>query len=369
MDEKLLNSKKLSKKEITISRLKRRLLKHVWLVRIGLFLGIVIAGWLVIVILSFFSSKLEIANYSKILTNFILTPKNQVKSISGRTNILILGKSGQGYDAPDLTDTIMFLSVPYSNSSMVLISLPRDIWIPSLRAKLNSAYYWGNQKEKGGGIVLAKSVVEEIVGQPLQYAIVIDFSGFKNVIDAIGGIEVNVKNEFTDEKYPIGGKENDNCGGDKEFKCRYETMRFKVGWQLMNGETALKFVRSRNAQGDEGTDLARAARQELVLQAIKEKVLSTKVLLSPSKIKALIKSVKQFVESDIDINSASVLARKILQDREKYEPYVLSGEFLDNPPISPKYDNLYIFIPKEGNWNKVHEWISQLLNNRPIQIY
>ncbi|OGM09834.1 hypothetical protein A2W13_01470 [Candidatus Woesebacteria bacterium RBG_16_36_11] len=363
MDEKLLNPKKLTKKEITISRLKRKFLKHVWLVRIGLFAGIVIAGWLVIVILSFFSSKLGLANYAKILTNFILTPENQIKSISARTNILILGKSGQGHESPDLTDTIMFLSVPHDNSAMMLVSLPRDIWVPSLRAKLNSAYYWGNQKEKGGGIVLAKSVVEEIVGQPLQYAIVIDFSGFKNVIDAIGGIEVNVKNEFTDEKYPIAGKENDNCGGDKEFKCRYETIHFNAGKQFMNGETALKFVRSRNAQGDEGTDLARAARQDLVLQAIKDKVLSTKVLLSPSKINALLKSVKQFVESDIDINSTSVLARKMLQAREKYRSYVLLEEFLINPPISPKYDNLYVFIPKEGNWNKVHEWISQLLNN------
>jgi anionic cell wall polymer biosynthesis LytR-Cps2A-Psr (LCP) family protein len=109
--------------------------------------------------------------------------------------------------------------------------------------------------------------------------------------------------------------------------------------------------------------LARAARQDLVLQAIKDKVLSTKVLLSPAKITALIKSVNQFVESDVDINSASVLARKILQSRERYRSYVLLEEFLDNPPISSKYDNLYVFVPKEGNWNNVHTWVSRLLNN------
>ena len=359
----MLNPKKLTKKEITFSRLKRRFLKNIWLARALLILGIIAAGFLFFSFSRYISLKLGLPTYTRVLSNFILTPKSGIKEISGRTNILVMGKGGAGHDAPDLTDTIMFVSVPSDNRPLSIISLPRDIWIPALRAKLNSTYYWGNQKEDGGGIVLAKSTVEEIVGQTIQYAVIIDFSGFKNIIDAIGGVEVNVEQAFIDEKYPIAGKENDPCGGDPEYKCRYETIEFKKGLQSMDGESALKFVRSRNAEGDEGTDLAREARQEKVIQAIKNKVLSADVLFSPKRMKALIGAVRTSTETDMDIDVAAILARRVLEDRENVKSNVLGEEFLLNPPISAKYDSLYVFIPKAGNWNEVHNWVDDLLKN------
>src|SRR5690606_10518850 len=98
-----------------------------------------------------------------------------------------------------------------------------------------------------------KTQVEKIAGVPVHYAVVVDFNAFENVIDLIGGIEVNVLTPFVDSKYPIPGKENDLCGGDPEFTCRYETLVFEKGLTFMDGETALKFARSRNAEGDEGT--------------------------------------------------------------------------------------------------------------------
>ncbi|MEJ2441683.1 MAG: LCP family protein, partial [Patescibacteria group bacterium] len=99
-------------------------------------------------------------------------PAQKIQTTEDRTNILILGRSGEGHDSPDLTDTIIFASVGHTDHSVKLISLPRDIWIPELRAKLNSTYYWGNQRQKGGGIILAKSTVESILGQPVHYGLV-----------------------------------------------------------------------------------------------------------------------------------------------------------------------------------------------------
>jgi len=113
--------------------------------------------------------------------------------------------------------------------------------------------------------VLAKSVAEEIVGIPVHYAVVVDFDFFQKVIDELGGIEVDVETDFVDDRYPIKGREDDLCNGDPKFSCRYETVEFKKGLQFMDGGAALKFVRSRNAEGDEGTDLARIARQEKVI--------------------------------------------------------------------------------------------------------
>ena len=102
--------------------------------------------------------ELGITDPVKIISNFIIAPENEINSTNGRVGILLLGKSGAGYSAPDLTDTIIFASLDLNQKKLNLISLPRDIWIPAIRAKLNSAYYWGNQKEKGEGLKLVKSL-------------------------------------------------------------------------------------------------------------------------------------------------------------------------------------------------------------------
>lgn len=341
-------------------RLKRKILRHVWFVRTGLLLGIVAGVGLSFLILGFVLGRLGIPNYIHLLGDFIFTPQAQIKQQVGRTNLLILGKAGAGHTAPDLTDTVIFASVSHQEPSVVTVSLPRDIWVPAIRAKLNSAYYWGGERQPGGGIILAKSIVEEIVGEHIHYALVIDFSGFKGIVDVLGGINVDVERAFIDEKYPIPGKENDNCEGDKEYKCRYETIRFEKGIQNMNGETALKFVRSRNAEGEEGTDLARAVRQQKALVAIKNKVLTPKVFLSPKKVTGILRVVRASVETDIDLSAGAILVRRIFEARENLASYVLSEEFLIHPPISPRYDNQYVFIPKGEGWDKVHVWISCL---------
>ena len=208
--------------------------------------------------------------------------------------------------------------------------------------------------------MLAKATVEEIVGQPIQYAAVVDFSGLTKVVDALGGVEVEVENSFVDEKYPVTGHENDLCGGDKTLSCRYETVSFEKGTQLMDGDTALKFVRSRNAEGDEGTDFARAARQQKVIEAIEKKIMSKETLLSFKKIKELLGLFDEVVETDMLENARVILARKLLDNRGNRHSYVLE-DLLENPPVSSIYDNLYVFIPKGGNWDIVHAWIESLL--------
>ncbi len=277
----------------------------------------------------------------------------------GRANILILGKGGVGHDAPDLTDTIMLASVTSAKTN--LISLPRDIWVPEIRAKLNSAYYWGKVKNESFKIV--DDSIKEITGVKVDYNVVIDFSVFKDLVNALGGIEVDVQNSFTDEKYPIAGKENDLCGGDITYKCRYETITFKKGKQIMDGETALKFVRSRNAASDEGTDFAREARQQLVISGIKNKVLSPEVVLNPGKIKTLLTVLMDSIETDIPEKIAGSLARKAFDSRNNINSVVIPEEVLIHPPTPKTYDNQYVLIPKAGNgkWEDINTWVAQIL--------
>lgn len=352
--------KKLDKKYIFFTRLKRKLFKHVWLTRtliLAFIAGLVV---LLAVSLNSFLKQIGINNYTSAVASFIFQPQSEIKSSTGRVNFLILGIGGQGHAGGDLTDTMIFASISLDHPSVVFVSLPRDIWIPEIRAKINSAYYWGNQKEANGGFVLAKSITEEVVGQPIDYALVMDFSGFTKIIDVLGGVEINIERSFVDESYPVAGKENDACSGDPQFRCRYETVSFTKGLTLMDGDTALKFARSRYAKGDEGTDLARAARQEKIIQAVKNKIFSKNFFLSPKKVIAVWQAVRESVQTDLSGNALAILARRILAGRNNIVQTTLPLDLLVNPPISSTYDNQYVFVPKDGNWDEIHKWINSL---------
>jgi len=298
---------------------------------------------------------------AQLVSSFLFPDKTNIKSDGGRLNVLILGKAGVGNSAPDLTDTMIVVSVSGKRGYVKLFSIPRDIWVPSIRAKINSAYYWGKQNNEGNETELVKSLVSGILGQPIYYAVVVDFSGFKEIVDELGGIDINVERDFVDEKYPIAGKENDKCGGDRKFLCRFETVTFVKGVTHMDGETALKFVRSRNAQGEEGTDLAREARQQKVISGIEKEILSVATLANPIKTLNLWRVVRKFVKTDMDESAVAVLARNILSARKNINSFVFPEELLINPPENQKYDFQYVFVPKKGSWDEIHMWINGLL--------
>lgn len=309
--------------------------------------------------------------FAKAVYNFAFLPDGKISSENGKVNILLMGKSGGDHDGADLTDTMILASVSLGKPGVKTVSIPRDIWIPELRAKINSAYYWGkigtpyiDSASVGGGIGLAKSVVKEVTGQPVQYAVIIDFSSFKEIVDILGGIDVNVENGFTDKLYPIEGRENDTCGGkDPAYSCRYETVTFNPGFQKMDGETALKFVRSRHAQGSEGTDIAREARQQKVITAIKDKVTNPKVFLSIKTDLAMLELVNKYVETDLDLPTAGILGRIIYNSRNNISQRLVPEDLLTVPPTGKLYDNLYVFIPKagNGNWAEIQKWFSEEL--------
>lgn len=337
---------------------KTRWLLRFWAIRIGGFLGILVVSYFIFWLVVGAFTRMGVFKYATLVGNFIFTPIDRIENFSGRTNILILGKAGGSHAGPDLTDTMIFASISLTDKKpMSLVSIPRDIWIPSLRAKINSAYYWGNQKQPGGGLMLAESTVEQIIGQPINYGMVIDFSAFTKIIDLVGGINVEVKNSFVDEKYPIPGKEDDLCNGDKLYRCRYETISFNKGTIMMNGETALKFVRSRYASGDEGTDLARDARQQLVIDALKDKILSRPTITSPKTLLVIWSVVKSSIETDMSDGAEAILARKIFDQKSNINSQVIPAEMLTNPPESAKYDFQYVFVPKAGDWKEVWSWV------------
>ena len=289
---------------------------------------------------------------------------------NNKINILLLGIGGGKHDGPNLTDTIIFASVDSASQTAHLVSLPRDLWVKEIDSKINKAYANGEDKKEGTGLPLVKAVVGRVVNQKIDYVVRVDFTGFVQIIDLLGGIDVEVERTLDDYEYPISGKETDTCEKPEEdlpllatassqldaFPCRYEHLYILKGKQHMDGELALKFVRSRHAVGAEGSDFARSKRQEKVIQAVREKVFSAGTLLNPLKVSALYETVKSSIDTDIsqdEFDDFIRLAQK-MQHGKISSAVIDAGDeeregLLINPPLSEEYGYQWVLIPRAGN--------------------
>jgi len=288
--------------------------------------------------------------------SLLKTGQPNLRNANNRVNFLLLGSGGANQAASDLTDSLLFASVNLKDGETVLLSIPRDIWVESLKAKINTAYHYGEEKKKGGGLILAKAAVSEVLGQPTHYTILIDFQGFIKAVDLVGGVDIEVERSFDDYKYPIPGMEE-----AEPEELRYEHLHFKAGFQHMDGERALKYVRSRHAEGEEGTDFARSKRQQKLLLAFKNKVFSIKTLFNPKKIKELAAIFGDSIDTDIKEGEYPEFLKLALKfDQNKLKTVLLDENLLYNPPQS-EYDGQWVLIPKSGNWQETQEYVRKLL--------
>ncbi len=309
-----------------------------------------------------------------------------LKETDGRTNILILGsdKRSVGNVYSVLTDTIIVASIGRVDNDVVLISLPRDLWVngPKGFSKINAVYTYGQVKNEGAQDL--ETVVENVLGIPIHYYVVVDFNIFKETIDVLGGINVNVETAFEDYEYPIEGNEDNSCGRTPEdaekmmeegrplyqiYPCRYEHLSFTVGEQVMNGETALKFSRSRHGNNNEGTDFARAKRQQKVILAVKEKAMSAGTLFNPVKLKELYETYSKNIDTNIglsDVQGFYQLSQQadfnnirsiVLDDRSSAEV----GGLLYAPTDRSLYGGAYVLIPRAGDFTQMHAYVQKYL--------
>jgi LCP family protein required for cell wall assembly len=176
-----------------------------------------------------------------------------------------LGVDQRNDDEIPRTDTIMIGKVDLSGPRVSLISVPRDLIvdIPGYgRDRINSAYVYGElYKEPGGGIGLLRQTIEKNFGVNVDHFGLVDFQCFRTTVDAVGGVRINVPKAIVDTQYPT-----DDYG--------IKTVKFDVGPQLMDGERALEYARTRHAD----SDFYRIQRQQLILAAVRDQVLRLRVL-------------------------------------------------------------------------------------------
>jgi len=215
-----------------------------------------------------------------------------------RINILLLGMGGIEHEGPYLTDTMILASFKPSTKQVALISIPRDLTVPIPGygwRKINNANSIGEVNNPGAGGELAKQVISQVFNIPIHYYVRIDFAGFKKIVDDLGGVAIEVENALDDEHYPVPGKETATTTE------RYEHLYIEAGKTQMDGELALKYVRSRQAKGIEGSDFARSKRQQQVLTAVKEKGLSFGTLANPYKVSRIMDTLAQHLSTDLEV--------------------------------------------------------------------
>jgi LCP family protein required for cell wall assembly len=292
-------------------------------------------------------------------TVFLAAGEDLLKDEKGHTNFLIMGTGGAYHDGPDLTDTIIVTSIDQEKETVSMVSIPRDFYveneIPSIPdTKINEIYYYAkkhfNNPQKG--LEYLKGKIEELADLKIQYYIKVDFTGFEKIIDALGGIDINVPESIYDPYFP------------KEGTIYYETFSIKKGPQHMDGETALKYARSRKTS----SDFDRSQRQQSIIYAIKEKALQIGTIFNKDKINELLSILKDNIETNLSVREFLTLGA--IADRYPKDKIITKlihddptqcGGFLYTPP-KELYNNVFILIPAGGE-KYVHLYFDLITQN------
>ncbi len=240
-----------------------------------------------------------------------------VDQSDSQINILLLGSDERiDGDEPPRTDTMLLVTLDLRRKTAGMISLPRDLWVPipsyNLTSKINTAYAIGEQRGyEFGGAQLAKDTVSSFIGQPVQYFVQADFNGFVRFIDEIGGVTVNVPQTIHDSEYPTAD-------------YGFQTFYLEAGLRTLDGQTALKYARTRNMDSDYG----RAARQQQLISAIVDKVFSADMVPTLiARAPQLVNSTWGSVRTDMPLATAAEIASYVRSNSFELRTLVLDDRY------------------------------------------
>lgn len=284
-----------------------------------------------------------------------------------RINILLLGMGGKNHDGGYLTDTIMLVSLEPSTKKVAITSIPRDLAIPVENMgwqKINSVNAYAEKENPGSGGLAISQAISDLLNVPIDYYFRVDFAGFINIVDKLGGLKIYVDNDLNDYRYPVSGRED-----AANFESRYEHLSIEKGWQEMDGTLALKYARSRHALGIEGSDFARAKRQQKIIEAVKDKALSANVLLNPSTLSGLIDEFKEDISTNLKVWEMIKLWQ-MFKDVNKED---IINKVLDNSPEGLLMDSIsdagaYILSPRSGDFTEIQYFVNNVFSDAPKEI-
>lgn len=272
-----------------------------------------------------------------------------------RVNILMLGYGGGNHDGAYLTDSIMMISVQ-GPDRVAMTSLPRDSYArmkvlaggQEYEGKINAAYeipLAGNALGRpapeydtsfdGAGKVASK-IIGDYLGVTIDYWVGVDFTAFKKVVDAVGGVDVNVPTTLDDWAYPTEA-------------LGYQHIHFDPGMQHMDGSRALIYVRERHADSDFG----RSRRQQQVTTAIKDKIQQPSVI---AQMYPLLDALKDNVHTNMSLNDIKVFG-SVVNKINNAATHRVSIDATNWQYEATGYDGAYLLMPADGTMTSLHRYI------------
>lgn len=272
----------------------------------------------------------DVSNPVQAVSNVVEPPPGSIAwklRYGERINILALGYGGAENDAPWLTDSIMVISIDPPTRRVMEISIPRDLWVKIdawpdgryLAQKINAAFEVGNEPRAWSGAPLsrfyqgrdgaghlAEHVVSTRTGLQFDRYIGVDFKAFREVVDALGGVEVHMDGPLDDCHYPDYFDGYLNHGVPVGYPCtRGAGIHFPAGDYHVNGEQALQLARSRDAiEPDQASDFGRSRRQQMIVAAIRARAtVSDAILRAPQ----LMSALQQDFRTDMDLADLKAL--------------------------------------------------------------
>jgi len=301
---------------------------------------------------------------SAISTQGPLSTQTGYMGISDRVNLLVMGFGGGNHQGANLTDSMTVISLLPQSHHTTLISVPRDlaVQIPPNSGqyrKINEAYQFASnngQNPAAGGDAAAQKV-SLVTGLNVNYWLTINFTGFRDLINSIGGIDVYVPDSFN-ACYP----KND----DPDIDPSWIKVQFNKGLQHMDGETAIRYARAReplevcrkgtSENQAELTDFARSARQQIIIKAALSKV--KQVSTWPSLFNALT-ALQHTIYTNLSLADLMEFALKM--DLNTAHRVGLSNQNVLMDSTAP--GGGYILAPRNGDWQAIIDYVKQQLYN------
>jgi LCP family protein required for cell wall assembly len=268
-----------------------------------------------------------------------------------KKNILLLGvdslESRPG--SPALTDTVMILSLNLKSGEISRISLPRDLWSEDYKTRINALYFYGQDKYPERPEQFAEEVVEDLTGVDVHHTIVISIESVTEIIDILGGIEIDVEHGFTDTQFPRSDVDVTKIFDPEKL---YQTISFDKGIQKMDGERVQQFIRSRKSENDEGDDIARSERQQLVLYSILQTITNFDLLKNTETLAELYKYYNANFSQQFSVKEGISSIKAILPVRENLS-------FISNS-ISIYPEDKFGVITNPPTYKYSGEWVYEI---------
>lgn len=268
-------------------------------------------------------------------------------TIDKRVNFLILGIRGK--DDPNgglLADSSIIVSVRPYDSKIALISIPRDLYVfmPGLNEshKLNEAYEIGEKQNPGKGLSYTRSIFSNISGEPIHFAVIINFKAFKDLIDSLGGVELNLAKPFS-EAVPF----------------EEGSISLPAGRQTIDGDTALLYTRARMSS----SDFDRSRRQQEVIKSIYAKITKTGIILNPYRLNKLLSIVEANTKTDMQVWEME----EVIKMFSRLKNVTIKTKVFDTGADKILYsgvnsDKAFILLPTGGDYSKIREVIKNIFD-------